>query len=269
RESGRWDATALDDILLGTAAMLDRIAVAIECIPTGISVAMSLPTLPVPPLFHTPGWQAGAAEIELDQQVVAFGARLVRGKGVRVENSRRLAEDSPASTRFDLKTALLAGLPYTIPHADAVASALAQLLVPREPKKGLISDLDDTLWHGLVAEVGPDNVAWDLASHHKLHGLYQQLLCALSDQGVLVGIASKNKPADAERALQREHLLVPPGQLFPVEVHWGAKSGSVGRILQTWNIAAESVVFVDDSPMELAEVAAAHPGIECIQFPKE
>src|SRR5262249_30432752 len=51
--------------------------------------------------------------------------------------------------------------------------------------------------------------------------------------------------------------------------HWNAKSGSVGRILQTWNIAAESVVFVDDSPMELAEVAAAHPGIECVLFPKD
>src|SRR5208283_5074174 len=36
----------------------------------------------------------------------------------------------------------------------------------------------------------------------------------------------------------------------------------------TWNIAADSVVFVDDSPMELAEVAAVHPGIECILFPK-
>jgi FkbH-like protein len=32
-------------------------------------------------------------------------------------------------------------------------------------------------------------------------------------------------------------------------------------------MAADSVVFVDDSPMELAEVAAAHPGMECIQFP--
>ena len=56
--------------------------------------------------------------------------------------------------------------------------------------------------------------------------------------------------------------------MFPIEVHWNAKSGSVARILETWNIAADSVIFVDDSPMELAEVAAAHPGIECVLFPK-
>ena len=42
----------------------------------------------------------------------------------------------------------------------------------------------------------------------------------------------------------------------------------MARILETWNIAADSVIFVDDSPMELAEVAAAHPGIECVLFPK-
>src|SRR5262249_23709412 len=35
-----------------------------------------------------------------------------------------------------------------------------------------------------------------------------------------------------------------------------------------WNVGADGVVFVDDSPMELAEVKAAHPEIECIQFPR-
>src|SRR4029077_5326423 len=29
-----------------------------------------------------------------------------------------------------------------------------------------------------------------------------------------------------------------------------------------------AVVYVDDSPFEIAEVGAAHPGIECIQFPQ-
>src|SRR5262249_30015243 len=66
---------------------------------------------------------------------------------------------------------------------------------------------------------------------------------------------------------EREDLLLRPQQVFPVEAHWNAKSGSVGRILEAWNVSADSVIFVDDSPMELAEVAAAHPGIECVLFP--
>jgi FkbH-like protein len=67
--------------------------------------------------------------------------------------------------------------------------------------------------------------------------------------------------------LQRDDLLLDRNQIFPVEAHWHAKSASVEHILRAWNILADGVVFVDDSPMELAEVAAAHPGIECLQFP--
>jgi len=70
------------------------------------------------------------------------------------------------------------------------------------------------------------------------------------------------------QAFERPDLLLRSDQVFPIEVHWNAKSGSAARILETWNIAADSVIFVDDSPMELAEVAAAHPGIECVLFPK-
>jgi FkbH-like protein len=185
-----------------------------------------------------------------------------------IVNRGWLDERSPLAQRFDLKSELLAGLPYSLPHADAVGQALAQLLGPRLPKKGLITDLDDTFWKGIVGDAGPDGVSWDLASHSQIHGLYQQMLRALADEGVLIGIASKNDPAAVKQAFARPDVLMPLDRAFPVEVHWNAKSGSVERILRTWNILADSVVFVDDSPMELAEVGAAHPGMECMLFPK-
>ena len=43
----------------------------------------------------------------------------------------------------------------------------------------------------------------------------------------------------------------------------------MARILKTWNVGPDSVVFVDDSPLELAEVKARHPEVECIQFPSK
>jgi FkbH-like protein len=72
-----------------------------------------------------------------------------------------------------------------------------------------------------------------------------------------------------EQVFARAGMLLPSDSVFPKEVHWQAKSGSVGRILKAWNIGADSVVFVDDSPMELAEVEQAHPGIQCMRFPKD
>jgi FkbH-like protein len=268
RSSGNWGPSALADILTVARAALDRIGAAIDAVPAAIPVAVSLPSLPLPPVFHTPGWQTAATELALDQMVLEFATRAASRIGLSLVNSRRLAEDSPPSGRLDLKSDLLTGLPYTVRHADAVAAALARLLSPPFPKKGLITDLDDTLWNGIVGEIGPENVSWDLASHQQLHGLYQKLLAAFAEEGVLIGIASKNDPAQVRLTLDRPDLLLSPNRVFPVEVNWDAKSGSVARILNTWNISADSVVFVDDSPMELAEVAEAHPGIECLLFPK-
>jgi len=219
-------------------------------------------------MFHTAGWQASQYELALQADLLQFAANVAQSGRVAVINTQRLDEQSPAANRLDLKSNLYTGLPHAVEHAERLASLLALALVPPAAKKGIISDLDDTLWSGIAGEVGPDAVSWDLASHAQLHGLYQKLLSSLAESGTLIGIASKNDPAVVAQALERKDMLLRPAQIFPIEVHWNAKSGSVGRILEAWNIGADSVIFVDDSPMELAEVAAVHPGIECVLFPK-
>jgi FkbH-like protein len=60
-----------------------------------------------------------------------------------------------------------------------------------------------------------------------------------------------------------------PQHVFPVLAHWNPKSESIDGILRAWNVGADSIVFVDDSPMELAEVGARHPEVECLLFPKD
>jgi len=86
---------------------------------------------------------------------------------------------------------------------------------------------------------------------------------------VLIAVASKNELTVVEAALQREDMLVPGKLLFPVCANWGPKSGSIAEILRIWNIGADSVVFVDDSAMELEEVRTAFPAMTCLQFSKQ
>ena len=266
RSAGKWTHAAVSGIPSLASASLQRLGEAILRLAPGTRVAISLPTLPLPPVFYQPGWQASDEELQLERSLLDFAAGL--GSRFTIVNRQRLAQDSPLRSRFDLKSELARGLPYSVAHADAMGSAIAALLLPPAPKKGIITDLDNTLWHGIVGDVGPENVTWDLASHQLIHGLYQKVLEALAEQGVLVAVASKNDPEIAEKALARTDLLMNRDRFFPVEIHWSAKSGSVTNILKTWNIGADSVVFVDDSAMELAEVAAAHPEIDCLQFPE-
>src|SRR5260370_10187647 len=146
------------------------------------------------------------------------------------------------------------GFLLTTALASVWQTQLLNLFYPPSPMKGLITDLDDTLWSGLVGEVGVGAVSWNLAEHSQIHGLYQQELRHLSEMGVLLAIATKNDTNVVEAALERGDLYVPVSSFYPVRVRWGPKSGSVAEILQAWNIGPESVVFVDDSLLELSEV---------------
>jgi FkbH-like protein len=166
---------------------------------------------------------------------------------------------------MDLQT----GFPYTLAHADRLAELSIQCLFPLKPKKGVITDLDQTLWKGILGDAGVDGVSWSLEGKSQAYALYQQLLASLADSGVLVAIASKNDPKLVAAALERPDILLKPSQVFPIESGWGAKSEAVGRILQAWNVGADSLVFVDDSPMELSEVSEKYPALECLRFPSD
>jgi FkbH-like protein len=62
-------------------------------------------------------------------------------------------------------------------------------------------------------------------------------------------------------------LYLPPDSFFPVIANWRPKSEAVAEILRVWNVGPESVVYVDDSLMELEEVRSAFPAMVSLQFP--
>jgi len=268
RGLGSWAPAALPDILSNVEARARQFLPAIERISREIPMAICFPTLPLPPVSFAPSWQSSPFALEIRSLIASLSLDTARIKNVKVLDPQRLDFLSPCNERFDTKAELLSGFPYKLAHASRLAELLTLLTYPPAPKKGLITDLDDTLWYGILGEVGLEGVSWDLEHQSHMHGAYQRMLHALSETGVLIGIASKNDPQLVKQALAREDLIFPGDAAFPVEASWGPKSQAVERILQTWNIAADAVVFIDDSPMELAEVRARHPEIETILFPK-
>jgi FkbH-like protein len=268
RNLGGWRVADLPDIVNSAERMIARLDKAIARVAASSPTYVSLPTLPFPPLFTTPNSQASTYELQLRQCVDRLAASLATNSRVRVLNPQLLDECSPPASRLDVQSEIVSGFPYQLSHAAAIADLFSALIRSPVPKKGLITDLDDTLWAGILGENGVNGISWHLDQQAHLHGLYQQFLASLASAGILTAIASKNDPVLVEEAFEREDLLISKQSLYPVDVHWGPKSESVRRILEIWNIAADAVVFIDDSPMELAEVKAAFPAIECLLFPK-
>lgn len=267
RRLGGWGPGVLPDIQTtvqrSATSLLQHLSEAAKSKP----LALCLPTLPLPPISYQPGAQAGFDTLLSEKALADFAVNAAQIPHVKIVNRQRLDRISSFNDRLDVKSELSTGFPYRTTHASHVAELLANLIQPRPAKKGLITDLDDTLWRGLLGEEGVEGISWDLDRHSHIHALYQQTLRALAESGVLIAVASKNDPALVTEALAREDLLLPKDCLFPIEVNWKAKSQSVYRILEVWNIDADAVVFVDDSPIELAEVQSLSPAIKCLRFP--
>ncbi|MCX6347920.1 MAG: HAD-IIIC family phosphatase [Candidatus Aureabacteria bacterium] len=268
RNLGGWRAEDLPDIMETADQRLSQLGRSLKILSSSLPVVICMPTLPLPPLFFPRTQQGAMHELQLRNALTSFALAISREPGVRIVNPQSLDGHSLAGDRFDLRSEVTTGFPYTMAHASSVAELLAVLIHNPAPKKGLITDLDDTLWAGILGEVGVEGLTWSLDQHAHLHGLYQQFLASLASAGVLLGVASKNDPALVEKAFARTDLLLSREDIFPFEVHWNRKSGSVQRILETWNIGSDAVVFIDDSPMEVAEVKAVFPDMECVVFPQ-
>ena len=268
RRLGGWAPSLFGDITAGVRAGFARLQSALERISAVVPVVAALPTLPLPPLEICVPAQSGGFEAQLWELAWEFAGWCGSRSGFRLVSPAELDRKSPPSERFELRTELAQGCPYRVAHASALAELMSRLLLPAVPLKGLITDLDDTLWEGILGEVGVSGVCFTLETGAQIHGLYQQFLQSLAERGVLIAIASKNDSALAEQALSRIDLLVRRASFFPTEIHWRPKSESVGRILKAWNISPEAVAFIDDSPLELAEVQAHFPNIRCLAFPR-
>jgi len=267
RQLGGWSPHNLESIHERAILFLRHLKQLVENVSRSTPVAVSLPTLGFPPIFSNAGWQAGEIALRLKQEVASFGVQISQMNGVKVLNQDRLDHDSVSSERFNARSEWSSGFPYQLSHASAVAKLLAMLIRNPLPKKGLITDLDNTLWNGIVGEVGVDGIHWDQDHNSAHYGFYQQMLKTLSEEGVLIAAASKNEPSSVEAAFNREDLLLTKDAISMLAVSWGSKAQAVSQILNAWNVGAESVVFVDDSSLELAEVSLAHPEVECVQFP--
>jgi len=88
----------------------------------------------------------------------------------RVIDFQWLDEISPCGQRFDPKAEISNGFPYSLEHASRLGELIATLIQNVSPKKGVITDLDDTLWAGILGEIGVEGVSWDTSRHAHLHG---------------------------------------------------------------------------------------------------
>jgi FkbH-like protein len=138
-------------------------------------------------------------------------------------------------------------------------------------RKLLVIDLDDTLWGGLVGEVGWEGLT--LGGHDPIGESFvdvQRALRALRERGILLAIASKNDEAVALEALRRHpEMVLRPEDFVAWRIDWNDKAANVAALVRELNLGLDAVVFIDDSPAERARVREALPDVLVPDWPDQ
>lgn len=127
--------------------------------------------------------------------------------------------------------------------------------------KLVICDLDDTLWRGVIAEEGTDNVAliegWPLG--------VIEALTMLKRRGILLAIVSKNDEGTIRRLWdQAIGARLPLSDFAAIRINWDPKAQNVEAVLRDTNLLARNALFIDDNPVEREGVRLAHPAIRTL-----
>ncbi len=181
---------------------------------------------------------------------------------VRVCDRRPIRHDL-GDRYWDERAAVLSGTRLSDRACILTARDFACHWIPAalQPRlKALVVDLDNTLYTGVLGEDGPLGVTLSPG-----HQALQSKLLELRDQGIFLGLVSRNEFEDVRRLFDvRSDFPVKWNSFSAYSITWQDKAMGIARIAEALRISIDSMVLLDDNPGELAAVAQAYPQIHTI-----
>ena len=145
---------------------------------------------------------------------------------------------------------------------DAINRICHELISKRvqqvHPVKCLVLDCDNVLWGGILDEVGSDGIALSNNGIGRTYYEFQREILKLKSQGFLICICSRNDESTVKYIFDNHpHMLIRWNDLCGHKVSFDAKSQNIRKLSMVLNMPTEEMLFVDDNPFEVQEVAAS------------
>ncbi len=174
-----------------------------------------------------------------------------------------------SQNHFSLASYLANGSPMAGGTLSPVAEVLVDILLlpPVGTFKVVATDADNTLWSGLVGEDGVDAVSAEPHGRAFRHFVYQGFLKKLKAAGILLATISRNDEDMVRAAFDAGRMPLKLEDFVAIRAGYGSKSDHLRALAESLNLGTDSIVFIDDNPVELAEVASAMVGVTCQAFP--
>ncbi len=136
-------------------------------------------------------------------------------------------------------------------------------------KKCLAVDLDNTLWGGVIGEEGVGGIKLGDNETGKIYSDIQKIILDLNKNGVILAINSKNNIEDVEPVFSHHGMVLKKENFAVIKCNWNDKALNLVDISSELNIGLDSIVVLDDNPVERISIKRKFPQVTVIDFPED
>ena len=129
-------------------------------------------------------------------------------------------------------------------------------------KKCLVLDLDNTCWGGVIGDDGLDYIHIGSGSAiAESYATFQQYIRELKQRGVTLAVCSKNDFKNAKEGFEHPDSVLKFDDFTSFKANWSPKHQNIIDIATEINIGIDSLVFIDDNPVERDIVSSQVPSV--------
>jgi len=158
---------------------------------------------------------------------------------------------------------------FLVDYAHSVSSLIATQL--GQSRKCLVMDLDNTLWGGVIGDDGLGGIRLGQGDGEgEAYQSFQRYVRDLGRRGVILAVCSKNEEHIAREVFEKHtEMVLRLSDIACFVANWQDKASNLRAIASRLNIGLNSLVFVDDNPMERSIVRHLVPEVAVPELPED
>jgi FkbH-like protein len=146
---------------------------------------------------------------------------------------------------------------------STIQKTIQNITLPR--KKVLLLDCDNTLWGGVLGEVGINNIKLGQDGIGQAFKDFQKAILKIKNSGIILVLLSKNNENDVKDVLKKhQDMILKIKDIAKFKVNWKSKSLNISELSKELYLNPDSFVFWDDNPIEREIVKKNHKSIDVI-----
>jgi len=136
--------------------------------------------------------------------------------------------------------------------------------------KIIATDADGTLWKGVIGENGETEIEVGRDYPGRVYFNYQMFLKSKKESGIILALVTKNNPQDIiDFFSSRPDMPLRLEDFTIIKANWESKAKSILEISNETKVLTDSILFIDDSEIEIDVVNKSLPEVTTLLLSKK